>query len=79
MSLASKRGFRREIRKMMANVTPKHISKHEALRQSDTGSYSLEAGQRFGAVREEVERPASGTETSGEQHHGQPATSGIER
>ncbi len=78
MSLASKRGFRREIRKMMANIKPRNESKLVALRQNNMGSYSLEAGQRFGAVREEAERPASGAETSGEQRHGQPAETGRE-
>lgn len=75
---ACRRGWRKAIRRMMRNITPKHVSKLEALHQSGTGNVRLEAGQRFGAVRKEAVRPASRVEPSIEQLHGQPATSGRE-
>ena len=78
--LASAKGWRRSVRSLLAHVTPKHISKLEALRNSGDFSVRLEAapGQHFGRVCEETTVSASGTETSGQQHHEQPAEAGTE-
>ena len=64
--MASRRGWRRGIRRMMANITPKNISKLEALRQSDDGHERLRAGQRFGRIETVVS--SSGAETSNERN-----------
>lgn len=62
---------------MLANITPKHVSKLEALRRSDDGHESLRAGQRFGRIETAVS--ASGAETSNERNtNTSPHSSGME-
>jgi hypothetical protein len=77
-TIASRRGWRKSIRRMLGNIEPKHVSKLEALRQSVAGSERLGAGQRFGAVGIEAERPTSSADTSNGQRYGQPAEAGGE-
>ena len=50
-----------EHNKVLANVRPRRVSKHEMVCRSGIGGYRLEAGpgQRFGRPCEEVKQPGS--------------------
>ena len=75
--LATRRGWRRAVRSMLRNITPKHVSKLEALHQSGTGNVRLEAGQRFGAVRKEAGRPVSSVDNAVNEQCATPAVAGT--
>jgi hypothetical protein len=74
-ALATRRGLRRSIRRMMRNIEPKHVSKLEALRQSGDYSERLQAGQNFGRIETPV--LASGAETAQRTQYGTPAEAGT--
>ncbi len=78
-TIATRRGWRKSIRRMMTAIKPRNESKLVALRQSGTGVFSVEAGpgQRFSPYREDDGASVSSAGKSSDRQHEQPAATGV--